>query len=295
MFTLYINDLPSVVKDCKVVLYADDTALFVSGTDIVKIQKTLNDDLARAYQWLNANKLTLNTKKTKCMLFGTNRKLGKVTPSMHIKIGDAVLEQVKHFKYLGLNFDPSLNWTHHVNTISTKIAQRLGILYRIRNHINAGTANTLCKALIFPIIDYGNIFWSQGRQSDKMRLQRLQNRAGRIVLRCHRCTHICDIHERLNWRYCSTRCDLSRCLVVGKCILGQVPLYLDSVFTFVHSRHQYRTRACDTKCVITPRAVNCSGQKTFAYTGAVQWNKLPPHIRQSEDFIDFKRKCKGHF
>lgn len=295
LFTLYINDLPTVIKDCKVVLYADDTALFASGNDISQIQKTLNDDLARAHQWLNANKLTLNAKKTKSMLFGTSKKLGQVTQSMHVKVGDAELEQVEQFKYLGLNFDPCLNWTQHVKTVSSKIAQRIGVLYRARKHITAGTANTLCKTLIFPIIDYGNMFWSQGPQANNTRLQRLQNRAGRIVLRCHRRSHICDIHSRLQWTYCNTRWNLNTCLMAGKCILGETPKYLDSMFTFVHTRHEHRTRSSDTKCVNIPLTLNNSAQKTFAYRGAVLWNNLPAKIRQSGDFITFKRKCKDHF
>ena len=99
---------------CKVVLYADDTALFVAGTDIEKTKQTLNDDLARAHEWLNANKLTLNVKKTKCMLFGTAQRLRLVTTPLHVEIGGSPLDQVEAFKYLGLNFDPCLNWKGQV-------------------------------------------------------------------------------------------------------------------------------------------------------------------------------------
>ena len=34
LFIVFINDLPSVVHRCKIVLYADDTALFFSGGNI---------------------------------------------------------------------------------------------------------------------------------------------------------------------------------------------------------------------------------------------------------------------
>ncbi len=36
MFILYINDLPRVVKKCKVALYADDTALYISCNEQIK-------------------------------------------------------------------------------------------------------------------------------------------------------------------------------------------------------------------------------------------------------------------
>ena len=49
----------------KLVLYADDTAIFVSGKNIEDIQGKLNSDLERISAWLYANKLTLNAKKNK--------------------------------------------------------------------------------------------------------------------------------------------------------------------------------------------------------------------------------------
>ena len=47
LFTLYVNDLSSVAVHGKVVLYADDTAIFVSGKNIEDIQGKLNSDIER--------------------------------------------------------------------------------------------------------------------------------------------------------------------------------------------------------------------------------------------------------
>jgi hypothetical protein len=53
----------------KVVLYADDTAILYASKDTSEIQQVLTEDLRRAQNWLDSNKLTLNTSKTKTMLF----------------------------------------------------------------------------------------------------------------------------------------------------------------------------------------------------------------------------------
>ena len=45
LFILFINDLPSVVHCCKIVLYADDTALFFADRNIHSIQSALQEDL----------------------------------------------------------------------------------------------------------------------------------------------------------------------------------------------------------------------------------------------------------
>ena len=78
LVTLYINDLPSVTNTCKVILYADDTAIIYSDKQKEQIEKHLNDDMANIVKtWLDENKLTLNVKKTKSMLIGNNKKTAK--------------------------------------------------------------------------------------------------------------------------------------------------------------------------------------------------------------------------
>ena len=45
LFIIYINDVPSVLKHCKIQLYADDTLLYVSSNSISEIESMLSEDL----------------------------------------------------------------------------------------------------------------------------------------------------------------------------------------------------------------------------------------------------------
>ena len=74
LFIIYVNDLPHCV-DCKTVMYADDTTLLFHSSDQVSLQIDLDSNLNRIAQWFNRNKLTLNIKKTKLMLFGTLQRI----------------------------------------------------------------------------------------------------------------------------------------------------------------------------------------------------------------------------
>ena len=58
-------------------MYADDTTLLFRSSDQVSLQIDLDSNLNRIAQWFNRNKLTLNIKKTKLMLFGTKKNLDK--------------------------------------------------------------------------------------------------------------------------------------------------------------------------------------------------------------------------
>jgi hypothetical protein len=72
---VYIDDLADVIDQCGVSLYADDTVLYCFSEELHELERKLNADLYNVGLWLNANKLTLNLKKTKSMLIGSSRKM----------------------------------------------------------------------------------------------------------------------------------------------------------------------------------------------------------------------------
>ena len=74
LFLCYVNDMPISVK-CKLLLYADDSALIISGFDPKEIAKELSKELESCRQWLIDNKLSLHLGKTEEILFGSKRKL----------------------------------------------------------------------------------------------------------------------------------------------------------------------------------------------------------------------------
>jgi hypothetical protein len=60
-------------------MYADDTNLAYSGSDINTIQFHLNEDLENINEWLISNKLTLNMTKTEYMLIGSRQRLSTLS------------------------------------------------------------------------------------------------------------------------------------------------------------------------------------------------------------------------
>ena len=74
LFLLYINDLNQAIKFCKVHHFADDTNLLCLSNSIKKLNKLVNADLKHLVNWLNANKISLNVKKTKMVIFKSKQK-----------------------------------------------------------------------------------------------------------------------------------------------------------------------------------------------------------------------------
>ena len=201
----------------------------------------------------------------------------------------------KNFKYLGLLFDSTLSWNHHIDKLASKISQRIGIISRASRYVTPGIANTLYKALVLPIIHYGDVIWSKGNQGNLKRIQRMQNRAGRTILKCHRRTHIEDIHNRLGWLYCKQRIEMNKCIMVGKCIFGQVPVYLRNIFIPADNIHRHNTRNSSQGSLYIHSTNSESSKSKFSYEGAVLWNSLPDVLTNLSTFKEFKQKCKHHF
>ena len=68
LFTIYVNDLPLVIQESDINMYADDTAIHASASTPTSVEQTLQLDLDRVADWMKINRLKLNTDKTVSML-----------------------------------------------------------------------------------------------------------------------------------------------------------------------------------------------------------------------------------
>ena len=128
-FLLYINDLTDVSSFFMPILCADDTNLFCTGTDLKNMIRQVNEELAKIYACVNANKLSLNIDKTNFMLF-----MPKYSSHCadHIVINQTRIQEVKETKFLGVIIDNKLKWSAHIRYISKKNAKGIGIILKSR-------------------------------------------------------------------------------------------------------------------------------------------------------------------
>ena len=102
------------VTQCKIVLYADDTALFYAHKDVKTIEIVLQQDLHALNNWFSRNVLLVNCTKTNIMLFGTSQRLaGSAKPTL--SMAGTELEAKDAIKYLGLIFDCRMKWHNHID------------------------------------------------------------------------------------------------------------------------------------------------------------------------------------
>ena len=97
-FLLYINDICNVSEIVNLILFADDTNIFLSHNDHNYLVNTLNVEINKLFDWFNINKLSLNLKKTKCMVFKARQR--RYCPNIQLKIDDRCIDQVSETVFL---------------------------------------------------------------------------------------------------------------------------------------------------------------------------------------------------
>ena len=70
LFLIYINDMHYSAMSSTVYHFADDTNLMCSSKNLKRLRKDLNKDLDLLYDWLCANRLSINTGKTEFIVLG---------------------------------------------------------------------------------------------------------------------------------------------------------------------------------------------------------------------------------
>ena len=160
LFVIHINDLPQCLLHSSISMYADDTVIYYSGSEVSNIRENLQEDLNRVEQWLVNSKLILNQSKTKGLLFGT-RQLLQTTSDFVLQIQSKDIERVTKFTYLGTMLDEQLHWKEHIDTTCKKVNKRLGLLARIRSCLTLKAAKCVYNTLIEPILSYTDTAWGE--------------------------------------------------------------------------------------------------------------------------------------
>ena len=175
MFLLYINDLPECLKNTTPGMYADDTQIYVSSASFSELVTKLNQDLENIVKWLSRNKLQLHTKKTKAMFIGSPYNLKNKVGNDQVMINDILLD-IPLFQ-----LDERMSWENHIDTICRKVGSGIGIIKRVKPFVPWETLQNLYNSLVLPYFDYCSSLWDNCGSMLKEKLQKLQNRAARIM------------------------------------------------------------------------------------------------------------------
>ena len=199
LFLLYINDLPNCLSDSQPRMYADDTHLTYADNDICSTEASLNQDLSNINRWLIANKLTLSMTKTEFMLIGSRQKSNNLAVLPALEINGTPLNRVNFTKSPGVLIDENLTWSNHIHAISKKISSGIGSIKRISHCVPPATLQNTYHGLVQSHFDYCSVVWGNCAKTLSDKLQKLQNRAVRVLTHSSYDTDANQLLTELGW------------------------------------------------------------------------------------------------
>ena len=290
LFLVYINDLPCIMENSKVSMYADDTSLYYSSSDISQLNDALNEDLKKLDRWLKGNKLSLNVVKTRSMLITTKqRKKYLETSDQNFKpsIREENVQVVSSTKYLGIQIDENLTWKNQIKSVTEKASRAIGFLKYAKNFLPDAVVKTLYNSIIEPHFQYCCSVWGCCNSTDILQLQRLQNRAARIVTNSNFDAPSKPLIHNLGWKTIEQLINRQVKITVFKCLHGIAAEYLSDIFTknAVNAIHSLRDTSTDLRL---PLKRSAKGQKCFSFRGSQCWNSLSTEAKQATSIKAFK-------
>ncbi|XP_028417952.1 uncharacterized protein LOC114542649 [Dendronephthya gigantea] len=274
-------------------MFADDTNISIAAKSVTELESIINSELKNLNQWLIANKLSLNVAKTEFMIIGSRQRLMiHNNEQINIEIDGKIIKRVKDTKSLGLQIDEHLVWARHVEGISKKVASAIGALKRIRQFIDTSTALKIYGALIQPYFDYCSSVWDGLNITLNDKLQKLQNRAGRVITKSGYDASSSDLFTKLGWDNLSTRRKKHKAEIMFKILNDLTPNYLRNLFEFHSTGYNLRN---SENALFVPKPRTNYANRSFSYSGAVLWNELPQNVRALCSLNQFKREIDNIF
>ena len=289
LFLIYINDFRNSLIKSECGHFADDTFIMFASKKLSTIETVMNHELKLASNWLKLNKLSLNTDKTKLVIFhSVKKKFDKNAVS--IKINQHKLPIVESVKYLGMYLDEHLSWEFHINQLSFKLSRANGILSKLRHYVPNNTLLQVYYAIFYSHLFYGCAIWGQAIDNSIDKIRKLQNKCVRIITFSDFRSHSLPLFHSLNLLKVDDIINLNVLNFVYDFRHDLLPKDLRSFYTTCTDIHNHNNRLVNDSLYITRINSLKYGEKTLKHQGPKIWNEL---IKNDPSFI--KIHTKGRF
>ena len=297
LFLLFVNDFPQCLTCTVCNLFADDTAIYCSANSVSDASNILQKDVNNVIKWFHDNMLTVNIDKSCTLAIGTTRRLAAQNNDLNITIDNTSLQHVSNMKYLGVTIDRTLSWDDHISCISSvckKVSPKIELLRKIKYKLPKDQLCTIYNSIIQPNFDYCISVWGNTSSKNIKLLQKLQNRAARIITGNYDWNQSAtELVNNLGWQTMEKRKHYFTSLLMYKISNKLAPDYLLESFKTLSS--VYSTRKADGVNLSIPKPNLEIFKQSLSYNGAQIWNQLPTELQKSTSVQNFKTIFKEYF
>ena len=290
LFLLLINDLPNATEFFTI-LFADDTTLQIKSNSLNSLFHNANSELVKLADWFRSNKLTLNTSKTKYLLF-RNKNISIDFSQLQLKIDDEIIERIgkgcrdESFKFVGLNIDEYLTWEHHIKIVINKANSATFALSKLKNFIPDYTKCTIYNSLFKSHIEYGSIVWGNTSCSELLRLQKIQKRAVRYISNSKITAHSDPLFAKYKILKFHDLVEINQAVFMYKYVNDKLPPSFNNHFTKLNNFD--RSLAFRVEIIKNSKLKNLP-----SYSFPKMWNDIPLETKRIQSLNMFKKALKN--
>jgi hypothetical protein len=292
LFLIYVNDLPNVVQNNKLDMFADDTNLFVFAKSLRLVEQEANSCVNAMEYWFRCNKLSVNIGKTCFTVF--NHKSAVANDQLHVMLYGSEIVQVKDCKYLGITIDDCLKWNVHIDALYKNLIKYTSIFYKLRSVLPANILKNLYYALVHSRIVLGIEIYGSADLNSLDKLIKLNNKILRVLQNKRIDCPLFDLYESYNTLPIPALFQFNILIFMFKythnCAL--LPAAFRNYLTMNKDVHHHNTR--HRHHFQLSQVSTSLGSKSLAFCGANLWNKIPESLKQVTSLTVFKRKIKLH-
>ena len=263
--------------------FADDTHMLHADRNLKFLETTVNAELSNVYDWLIANKLSLNIKKSNFVIFRPRQK--KLNYEVNLKVIDyqtntyISLERKNYVKYLGVLIDETLSWKYHIIHLASKISKTIGVIARLRYFVPLATLHHIYISLIQPYLLYGIVAWGQAAKTHRNKILLLQKRALRLMYFGDYKSHAVPYFLSSRFLPLDFLYFKSVAVLMHDISNNLSPPNIANLFITKASIHSYKTRSSSRGDYFVKPSRLDKQIKSFSRNGVKIWNSLPCEIR----------------
>ena len=283
LFLIYVNDLHLHVLHCMCIMFADDTTIYKTHSNLNYLRWCIETDLTNIANWFKAHKLTLNVEKSSLIFFHKKKKHQK----FEVSIDSLKIPQVMAAKFLGVWIDENLTWTTHINKVIGKLCKAKRLLQCSFKFLTEDAKKILYFAQCQSIVTYGLVVW--GNMGSKGSLGKLD----KLISKCQKLTEATYSGKLFSLSQLITLETKKLCY---KFFHGDLPINIekalssDSMNKSLKKSHPYATRK---KAIVNiPRATTKDYKNSFLSRCIVELSAVPVATLRLPTIRHFITECR---
>ena len=171
--------------------------------------------------------------------------------------------------------------------MSSKVSTGLGLLNHARKYLPFSALTSLYTIIVGPHFRYCSSVWGCAGTAEINRLQKLKNRAARIVTNGSFDTPSNQLIGTLRWKTINELIDIETKTMVFKSLNELAPTYLRSLFRKI--RKVLHIDYAIHQQISGYQKSTENGKKSFSFRGAKLWNSLSANCKQAASLTTFKQ------